>query len=121
MSLLNRAAVSKWQRVGSRVTVVGEKSVLAGGRGLNNTADLAGPIKKEGDKKAPAGIFRLSRVFGYAPRAQTKMPYLALSPSIVGIDDPQSRYYNQLFDRSKIEKRDWHTAEEMFREDDRYK
>ena len=49
------------------------------------------------------------------------MPYLPLSPTILGIDDPQSRYYNQLIDTLKIKDHDWRTAEVMLRKDDLYK
>ena len=82
------------------------------------------PIKKEGDERAPAGIFRLSTAFGYAPTRSVnwiKLPYLALSKSIEGIDDPGSLYYNRLVDRSKVTKVDWRSSEQMRRDDVRYK
>jgi D-alanyl-D-alanine dipeptidase len=79
------------------------------------------PFKAEGDDKSPAGIFFLRRIFGYARNAPTRMRYLALSANVVAIDDPRSRYYNQLVDKSKIEKPDWRTAEQMFRKDNLYK
>ena len=50
-----------------------------------------------------------------------KLPYLALSKQIEGIDDPRSRYYNQLVDRSKVARVDWRTSEQMLRNDDLYK
>lgn len=120
MSIFERDAKSPWQQRGASFTVVVGKTGLAWGRGIISTK-FEGPMKKEGDNKAPAGIFRLSRVFGYAQTANTKMPYLALTPSIVGVDDPRSRYYNQLIDTAKIDKRDWRTAEEMFLKDHLYK
>ena len=83
-----------------------------------------GPEKKEGDDRAPAGIFRLSSAFGYAPRVPprwVKLPYLALSKRIEGIDDPNSRYYNKLVDRSKVAKIDWRSSEQMRRDDVLYK
>jgi D-alanyl-D-alanine dipeptidase len=98
------------------------KTGLAWGRGLPLGADLPGPRKVEGDNKAPAGIFRLVSAFGYAAKAPvTRMHYLPLSQNIVGVDDPRSRYYNQLVDRSKIRQPDWRSAEKMILADDRYK
>jgi D-alanyl-D-alanine dipeptidase len=120
MSIFERESGGAWRQRGTPVAVVVGKTGLAWGRGLLETKSFAGPTKKEGDNKAPAGIFNLSRVFGYAPSAQSKMPYLALSANMVGVDDPQSRFYNQLVDQSKIDK-DWRTAEEMFRKDGLYK
>ena len=120
MSIFERAMLdSNWKQHGSTIPVVVGKAGLAWGHGV--AAENNEPFKKEGDHKAPAGIFVLHGVFGYAPRAQTKMRYLALSPNIVGVDDPESRYYNQLIDKTKITKTDWRTAEEMFRKDDLYK
>lgn len=112
---------SSWRESGSPKPVLIGKSGLGWGQGLVDTKSLPGPRKKEGDGKAPAGIFRLISAFGYASRCHTKLPYLALSPDIEAIDDPRSRYYNQLVVRSKIASPDWRTSEEMFRSDDRYK
>jgi L,D-peptidoglycan transpeptidase YkuD (ErfK/YbiS/YcfS/YnhG family) len=112
---------SAWQQHGSPEPVVLGKSGLGWGRGLVETKSLPGPRKKEGDGKAPAGVFRLLSAFGYAPTCHTQLPYLALSPDIEAVDDPQSRYYNQLVARSKIGSPDWRTSEHMLRDDDRYK
>ena len=38
-----------------------------------------------------------------------------------GVDDPKSRYYNQLVERSKVERVDWASSEQMLRADDLYK
>jgi L,D-peptidoglycan transpeptidase YkuD (ErfK/YbiS/YcfS/YnhG family) len=119
--LFERDANSGWHQHGTPFRVLVGRSGLAWGRGLLNPSALPGPIKIEGDDKAPAGIFRLRCVFGYARDASIKMPYLALSENIVAIDDPRSRYYNQLIDKSKIKNRDWRSAEKMILADDRYK
>ncbi len=123
MSIFERESVlSSWQQRGASVPVVVGKTGLAWGRGLTMFYRSSDPIKKEGDNKAPAGIFVLRGVFGYAQKAPTKkMPYLTLSANIIAVDDPHSRYYNQLIDKSKSEHPDWRSAEEMFRKDDLYK
>jgi L,D-peptidoglycan transpeptidase YkuD (ErfK/YbiS/YcfS/YnhG family) len=117
-----RSAGKAWHFVGSPVSVRVGKRGLAWGRGLLPSPGLPGPAKIEGDDKAPAGIFRLGSAFGYAPEAPaTRLPYIPLSREMVAIDDPQSRYYNQLIDRSKVHPIDWHSAEKMILSDDRYK
>jgi D-alanyl-D-alanine dipeptidase len=122
MSMFERdATYAPWHSRRIRISIVVGKAGLGWGRGVAYGERTSEPNKKEGDNKAPAGIFVLHGVFGYAPKAPSKMQYLALSPNILGIDDPQSRYYNQLIDQSKIDNRDWRTAEEMFRKDDLYK
>lgn len=113
-----------WRRRGRAVSVVVGKKGLAWGRGLVAPRQRSGRRKIEGDNKAPAGIFRLASAFGYAPRRSArwvKLPYLALSKRIEGVDDPRSRYYNQLVDRSKVARVDWRTSEQMLRNDDLYK
>jgi D-alanyl-D-alanine dipeptidase len=122
MFLYEREAGSPWHQIQSEIPVVVGKTGLAWGRGLFPTQPIPGPIKKEGDNKAPAGVFQLGSVFGYAPETpSTKMPYLILTKTIVGIDDPQSEHYNKLVDQSKIEVPDWRTSEKMRRGDKLYK
>lgn len=114
----------RWKPRGAGVRVVVGKKGLGWGRGLVAIRASGEPTKIEGDNRAPAGIFRLRSAFGYAPRRSAgwvKLPYLALSKQIEGVDDPRSRYYNQLVDRSKVARVDWRTSEQMLRNDDLYK
>src|SRR5204862_1098842 len=106
------------------IAVVVGRNGLGQGRGLVRLDFDGAPDKKEGDNRAPAGIFRLSSAFGYAPArsaAWVKLPYLALSKQIEGIDDPASRYYNKLVNRSAVAKVDWRSSEQMRRDDVLYK
>ena len=119
-----RAPAGDWKAVGERVPVVLGKKGLAWGVGFVRPATPDGPHKKEGDNKAPAGIFPLGPAFGYASADRAhwlKLPYVALTKNTEGVDDSQSRYYNQLVDRSKITRVDWRTSEKMLRADDLYK
>ena len=119
-----RAPAGDWKPVGSTVPVVLGKTGLAWGRGFLQPPMTDGPRKKEGDNKAPAGIFHLGPAFGYAAAERAswiKLRYVALTKSTEGVDDPRSRYYNQLVDRSKIARVDWQTSEKMLRADVLYK
>ena len=107
---------------GRVIPVVLGKKGMAWGRGLVEFKVAAGKV--EGDNKTPAGIFRLGPAFGYAPRSVArwiKLPYVPLTKNSEGIDDPRSRYYNKLVDRSKIAKVDWRSSEQMLRSDVLYK
>ena len=118
-----RSAAGKWTTVGAGVPVVLGKNGLAWGLGLL-PAPKGGPHKVEGDNKATAGIFRLGPAFGYAPADRAswiKLRYVPLTKETEGIDDPRSRYYNQLVERSKVGKVDWRSSEQMLRKDDLYK
>jgi L,D-peptidoglycan transpeptidase YkuD (ErfK/YbiS/YcfS/YnhG family) len=117
-------AVANWKERAPGIIVVAGKNGFGQGLGLVDLDFAGAPAKKEGDNRAPAGIFRLSSAFGYAPAgsaAWVKLPYLALSKQIEGIDDPDSRFYNKLVDRSKVAKIDWRRSEQMRREDALYK
>ena len=117
-----KSSRSDWQPHAAAIPVVLGKSGLAWGRGLG---DFNATVRKvEGDNKAPAGIFRLGPAFGYAPKSEArwiKLAYVALTNRTEGIDDAQSRYYNQLVDRSKVAKVDWRSSEQMLRNDVLYK
>lgn len=111
-----------WRSRGPAIPVVLGKQGLAWGRGL--FAGNTGPLKIEGDNKAPAGIFRLGPAFGYAPKSGAswiKLTYFPLTKESEGVDDPRSRHYNQLVNRSQVTRVDWQSSEQMLRKDDLYK
>jgi len=113
-----------WTRRGDPFEVVVGQAGLAWGRGLADVSGQKGPTKREGDRKAPAGIFRLGQAFGYAPASAAKavkLPYLALTADFEGVDDPSSRFYNRIVERSKADQIDWKTAEKMRRKDTLYR
>ena len=118
-------ANKKWKAVGEPIAVMVGKSGLAWGSGIVAVgapiSSASDPVKKEGDGRAPAGVFRLSKIFGYAPQAQAgwKMPYLSLTSSVECVDDTASKFYNQVVDRSAVSP-DWNSSEHMLRSDDLY-
>jgi L,D-peptidoglycan transpeptidase YkuD (ErfK/YbiS/YcfS/YnhG family) len=113
-----------WRARGGQIPVVLGKKGLGWGLGLVEVDSPSDPRKIEGDNKVPAGIFGLGPAFGYAPASSArwiKLDYVPLTPETEGIDDSQSRYYNQLVDRSKVARVDWHSSEQMRRADNLYK
>jgi L,D-peptidoglycan transpeptidase YkuD (ErfK/YbiS/YcfS/YnhG family) len=73
--------------------------------------------KREGDNKAPSGIFRLGTAFGYGLEGNTKMPYHQVSEDDFWVDDIESPFYNRMV-RGKPDARSF---EIMKRDDDLYK
>jgi hypothetical protein len=71
---------------------------LAWGRGLHPHEPLPdGSVdKQEGDKRAPAGVFDLGTVFGYAADVQRNpsTPYLQVNNHDLLVEDPTSPLYN---------------------------
>lgn len=80
-------------------------------------AGLATPeVKKEGDGKTPAGLYRLERAFGYAESFKTGLTYRQATATDLWVDDAEHPDYNK-----------WVTAptkaksfEDMKRKDDLY-
>jgi len=113
---------SSWHLVGKpEKVVIGRK-----GLGWNHEYARFGlkPIKKEGDKKSPAGLFYLRSIFGYASKSKMgnlKMPYLHATKTLVCVDDVNSAFYNRIVDSSTIEKRNWKSHENMKRHDNLYR
>ena len=65
---------SSWQKIGKEINIKLGRNGIGWGIGLHTTPKGARYIKKEGDGKAPAGIFSLKQAFGYAP-FKVKYPY----------------------------------------------
>jgi hypothetical protein len=113
-----------WRPVGGVIPVVVGRAGLGWGVGLHGSgppraaepaAAPAGPLKREGDGRAPAGAFELGPAFGYAPAAAVpglRLPYIRLTGDWKCVDDPRSAQYNRLLDRRTV-RQDWQSAEDM--------
>ncbi|VVP22993.1 D-alanyl-D-alanine dipeptidase [Pseudomonas fluorescens] len=112
---------STFEKYADPFPVVLGKNGLAWGKGIAaNVEQGEGPVKREGDGKAPAGIFKLGTAFGYDSTANTQLPYLALTPTSECVDDSHSKHYNELVDGATTP-RDWNSSERMRRDDDTYR
>jgi len=74
--------------------------------------------KREGDKKAPLGIFKLTSVFGYDESLNIDMPYIHATKDLICVDDSNSKYYNHIINMPS-NKPD--SFEYMRRDDEQYK
>ena len=108
-----------WQKVGKAITIKLGRNGLGWGIGLHTTPNNAKIIKKEGDGKAPAGIFTLKQAFGYAPFS-VKYPYKVYKETDHCVDDIHSKLYNKIVDSKKV-KKDYKSKEHMKFPKDYYK
>lgn len=90
----------EWKQVDAAADIVVGRTGTAWGLGLHPAQ--AGMQKKEGDGRAPAGVFAVGEAFGYAPSAETKLPYLALTESQYCIDVNGSPLYNRIVDAKEV-------------------
>lgn len=111
-----------WEQVGKVRPVVIGRNGMGWGRGISIENSFApnGPIKNEGDGKAPAGMFALGTAFGNKKEVDFKWPYQASLSTSECIDDSQSLFYNQIVDSTQQPHRDWKTSEKMLRSDQLY-
>ena len=111
----------KWKKLGSRIGISVGRTGMAWGVGVYSF-DAAGPIKKEGDGKSPAGVFLLTQLFSANESAQphAHMPFIQLTPTVECVDDPKSSAYNTLVDPKSPSERTWDSSEHMLRRDSIY-
>ena len=109
----------KWNKVGKAVEIKLGRNGLGWGIGLHKIPSDAKYIKKEGDGKAPAGIFSLKQAFGYQPFI-VQYPYEVYKSTDHCVDDVNSKFYNKIVDSTKI-KKDYNSKEHMKFPKDYYK
>ncbi len=118
------SAAAPWKAVGTPYkAVVGRKGLGCGAGIYPASPGAKEPVKREGDGKAPAGVFRLSSAFGYASPASNswiKLPYAHATEKVQCVDDPASPYYNRLVDTSKVAPA-WKSYENMLLQDGQYR
>ncbi len=94
--LLERAPGGEWSAVGPAFPVLFGKNGLAWGIGVAGQ-DERGLHKKEKDGRAPAGIFRLGKVYTYDPQLPpgADYPFHQVTDADIWSDDPRSPNYNK--------------------------
>lgn len=110
---------SNWKTIGKAIHIKLGRNGLGWGVGLHVTPKNAKYIKKEGDGKAPAGIFSLKHGFGYAP-FKIDYPYEVYTETDHCVDDVKSTLYNKIVDSRKVNI-DYNSKEHMKFPKDYYK
>lgn len=102
----NTATLQCWQRESARdhwqpvfaqpVPVLLGRNGSAWGRGAFTVPQSSAGLKVEKDGRAPAGVFQLGMLFGYAAAAPagSKLSYHQVGQWDAYVDDPANRYYN---------------------------
>lgn len=90
-----------WVRIGNAARVTVGRAGLGWGHTFRHLAKPGEPIKQEGDKRAPAGVFNLSQPFGLV---SDNLPnYMQLSDGRhFCVDDAQSDKYGQIVDHQSV-------------------
>jgi L,D-peptidoglycan transpeptidase YkuD (ErfK/YbiS/YcfS/YnhG family) len=105
-----------WRSLGDAIPVVLGRNGLGIGIGLHEIEPGPVPEKREGDGKSPAGVFRLSSVFGFASPDEAGfrgIPYVQVAIDLECVDDVDSEYYNRIVRRGAVTEVDWASSERM--------
>ena len=117
LTMYERSPGGTWKQHGASWAIVVGRTGLAWGRGILPVKGFAGPVKHEGDGRAPAGAFSLGTAFGYAPPDSARwlhLPYVQATAALECVDDAKSRWYNQVLLRSSAQPApDWNSSEIM--------
>lgn len=89
-----------WRPVGEAFEVTVGRAGIAWGMGLH--PPQPGLAKREGDGRAPAGVFRIGTAFGYAGAAETGLAYAPMSASHWCMDVDGAPLYNRIVDAREV-------------------
>ena len=86
----------EWRAASAPFRVLYGKSGLAWGRGVLGVNE-PGPQKTERDKRAPAGVFKIGKIYTYDPALPggARYPFHTITEADAWIDDPTLPHYNQ--------------------------
>jgi L,D-peptidoglycan transpeptidase YkuD (ErfK/YbiS/YcfS/YnhG family) len=90
-----------WRSVQTLGPAVVGVSGLAWGHPFRKWAREGEPFKVEGDKRTPAGIYRIGRSFGFVPSSRPGYLHLKTGQTVC-VDDPSSPAYNTITSRAEI-------------------
>ncbi len=89
-----------WRSVASAQPALIGRNGMAWSHAFRTLGRGGEPVKVDGDKRAPAGFYRIGASFGFAPSARAD--YLHLKEGTVCVDEPASPAYNTITTRAKV-------------------
>lgn len=104
MRLYERASASdSWHPLSDAQPATIGRAGMAWSQFFMRLAHPGEPVKVEGDKRSPAGLYSIGRSFGIL--ASSRANYLRVAPDTVCVDDPASSAYNVITSRNRVEPR----------------
>jgi L,D-peptidoglycan transpeptidase YkuD (ErfK/YbiS/YcfS/YnhG family) len=111
-----------WRAVGTPWRVLYGRSGLAWGTGVRGQ-EQAGTKKAESDKRAPAGLFKIGKIYTYdrALPAGADYPFRTVTTADAWIDDVKHPQYNQHVVIDPANPPDWFAKQKMRHNDFAYR
>ena len=101
MQLFERASPAEpWRAVASSEPALLGKAGMGWSHFFRRYAQANEPIKVEGDRRAPAGIYAIGRSFGILP--SSRPDYLHVTSDTVCVNEPSSPHYNVITSRKLV-------------------
>jgi L,D-peptidoglycan transpeptidase YkuD (ErfK/YbiS/YcfS/YnhG family) len=101
MRLYERASPAEpWRAVAASEPALLGKAGLGWSHAFRRYARANEPVKVEGDKRAPAGIYRIGKSFGILP--SSRPDYLHVTSDTVCVNEPLSPHYNAIVSRKLV-------------------
>jgi L,D-peptidoglycan transpeptidase YkuD (ErfK/YbiS/YcfS/YnhG family) len=98
MQLYERASPAEpWRALGPSEPVVLGRGGIGWSQFFRRYARAGEPIKVEGDKRAPAGFYRIGRSFGTVP--SSRPGHIGVTDDTVCVYEPSSPHYNRILSR----------------------
>jgi L,D-peptidoglycan transpeptidase YkuD (ErfK/YbiS/YcfS/YnhG family) len=92
-----------WRAVGAPEPAVVGSAGIAWSHFFRTLARAGEPIKIEGDKRTPAGVYTIGRSFGTV--ASSRENHLHVTPDTICVDDPSHWAYNSITSRALVGKK----------------
>ena len=89
-----------WRMAGGPISALIGLKGMAWSQSFRSLAKRGEPVKYDGDKRIPAGIYKIGRPFGLA--ASKRANYLQLREGTVCVDDVLSPAYNTIISRAEV-------------------
>lgn len=89
-----------WRAEGGPASALIGRAGVAWGYAFRAYARAGEPVKVEGDKRSPAGFYRIGRPFGFAGDARPGD--LRIGADTVCVDDPRSPAYGTITSRARV-------------------
>ncbi len=94
---LNRTPDGWVSAFGEPIEVLLGRNGLAWGRGVEPAKAPSDRVKREGDRRTPAGVFKVGKIYGEAAQLPggSSYPYRQIGRWDAWVDDLKNPYYNQ--------------------------
>ena len=94
------SARDKWRASGGAEPALVGRAGIAWAPAFRQFARPGEPVKFEGDKRTPAGVYPIGGTFGTEP--STRPSHISVTNDTVCVDDPDSPEYNKIVSRAHV-------------------